>query len=96
MYLPTSEDFLPWVGKSVRIATIPQPVEVTLLRIDRKPHLLNEFREPFTLIFQSPESVYLLDETYEMDCGKNGPHNIYISQLQPRPGEPRLYQAVFS
>lgn len=96
MYLPTPEDFLPWVGKSVRIATIPQPVEVTLLRIDRKPHLLNEFREPFTLIFQSPESVYLLDETYEMDCGKNGPHNIYISQLQPRPGEPRLYQAVFS
>ncbi|MGY2736118.1 DUF6916 family protein [Sphingomonas sp. UYP23] len=95
MYLPTPEDFTPWLGRSVRLATVPAPVEITLLRIDRKPHLLNDFREPFILIFESPESVLLLDETYAMDCGRNGPHDIYISQLQPKPGHPRLYQAVF-
>lgn len=96
MYLPTPEDFAPWVGRSVRLATVPAAVEITLLRIDRKPHLRNDFREPFTLIFESPEAVLLLDETYAMECGRNGPHDIFISQLQPRPGHPRLYQAVFS
>lgn len=96
MSLPTPDDFRPWVGKQVRVSTVPQPIEITLVRIDQAPSLINEFREPFTLIFESPEQVYLLDAIYEMDCGKGGPHNIYISQLQPRPGEPRLYQAVFA
>lgn len=96
MYLPTPEDFEPWVGRKVRVTAVPEPIEITLLRIERKPALINDFREPYTLIFESPESVYLLDETYEMDCGKGGPYNIFISQLQPRPGQPRLYQAVFS
>ncbi|MGJ3648711.1 DUF6916 family protein [Sphingomonas sp. GlSt437] len=96
MKLPTPEDFEPWVGKKIRLSTVPEPIEITLLRIERKPHLLNEFREPFTLIFESPEQIYLLDETYNMDCGKGGPHDIYISQIQPRPGQPRLYQANFS
>ncbi|RYY15332.1 MAG: hypothetical protein EON55_06570 [Alphaproteobacteria bacterium] len=96
MYLPTPDDFAPWVGRSVRLATVPAPVEITLLRIDRSQRLLNAFREPFVLIFESPEDVLLLDETYAMDCGRNGPHAIYISQLHPRPGQPRRYQAVFS
>ena len=95
MKLPTPEDFEPWVGKVVRVLTVPEPVEVRLLRLHRKAHLVNEFRDPFTLIFESPETVYLLDETYEFDCGNGGPYPIAISQLQPRPGQPRLYQATF-
>lgn len=90
------EDFEPWVGKAVRVSTIPEPVEVTLVRAERLTHYTKEFREPFALYFESAEQVYLLDETYEFDCGRGGPYNITISQLQPRPGQPRLYQAIFN
>lgn len=95
MKLPTADDFEPWVGKAVRVLTVPEPIEVQLLRIQRQAHLVNEFREPFTLIFESPEAICLIDETYQFDCGKGGPYAIAISQLHPRPGKPRLYQATF-
>lgn len=96
MYLPTPDDFMPWVGKAVRVSTVPEPIEIMLARVERKPHLTNDFREPFTLIFESPEEVCLIDATYSFDCGKGGPYDIHITQLQPRPGKPRLYQAIFS
>ena len=63
MKLPTPEDFEPWVGKVVRVLTVPEPVEVRLLRLHRKAHLVNEFREPFTHIIGSPETDNLLEAT---------------------------------
>ena len=96
MYLLKPEDFEPWVGRKVRVNTIPQPVEITLERIERSKYLAGvDFREPFSLFFESPPHIYLLDETYEFDCGKGGPHNIKISQLQPS-ADRRHYQAVFN
>jgi hypothetical protein len=91
------EDFEPWVGRQVRINTLPAPVEVVLARIERRPPLALpvDFREPFSLFFDAPLQVYLLDETYEFDCGKGGPHNIFINQLQPSATN-RHYQAIFS
>lgn len=96
MELLTPEDFEPWVGRDVRVNTIPQPVEVRLERIERRPPLRGlDTREPFSLFFEAPGSVYLLDATYEFDCGKGGPHEIFITQLMPSGGR-RHYQAVFA
>jgi hypothetical protein len=95
MYLMTPEDFEPWVGRKVRIKTIPQPVEVTLARLQRRPLFVGAEREPFSLFFESPLEVYLLDAAYEFDCGRGGPYTILISQLLPKPDR-RIYEAVFS
>lgn len=97
MRLLTPEDFEPWVGRKVRVNTVPNSVEITLERIERRSALkgLLDVREPFSLYFESPFNVYLMDATYEFDCGKGGPHNIFITQLQPFEAT-RTYQAVFS
>lgn len=95
MYLMTPEDFEPWIGRAVRVNTVPEPVEVVLARVERKGYGLRDHREPFTLFFEAPETVYLLDDTYEFDCGRGGPYNIAISQKSPSGGR-RLYEAVFN
>jgi hypothetical protein len=94
--LLTPEDFGPWVGRKVRVATLPEAVEITLERIQRRPPLRGiDVREPFSLFFESPLETYLIDGTYELDCGKGGPHAILITQLQPF-ADRRCYEAVFS
>lgn len=97
MRLLTPEDFEPWVGKKVRLNTVPAPVEITLARIERRPVLrgLPDHREPFSLFFEAPANIVLMDTTYEFDCGKGGPHEICIAQLQPS-ADKRHYQAAFS
>lgn len=96
MYLLTPEDFQPWVGKKVRVNTLPEPVELTLARIEVRPKLIGiDTRQPFSLFFTAPLAVYLLDMEYEFDCGRGGPHGIHIQQLFPSPTH-RNYQAVFS
>jgi hypothetical protein len=95
MHLLTPEDFEPWIGRKVRVATLPDPVEITLERIDRRSALRGfDVREPFSLFFESPLHVFLIDGTYELDCGKGGPHAILLTQLQP--ADRRFYEAVFS
>jgi hypothetical protein len=94
-HLLKPDDFEPWAGRAVRVAAVPHPIELTLLRIARKPVQPGHEREPFVLYFQSPADIHLLDATYEMDCGKGGPHNIFISQKRPYPDR-RIYEAVFS
>lgn len=95
--LLTPEDFEPWVGRKVRINTLPEPVEVTLERVERRAPFrgIYDCREPFSLFFDAPAHVYLIDTSYEFDCGKGGPHEIYITQLQPS-ANARHYQAVFT
>ncbi|WP_188054200.1 MULTISPECIES: DUF6916 family protein [unclassified Sphingosinithalassobacter] len=97
MRLLAPEDFEPWVGRKVRVNTLPKPVEVTLERIERRPPLPEEldFREPFSLFFESEFDVYLLDTAYEFDCGRGGPYSFVISQLVPSKTR-RYYQAVFA
>ena len=97
MKLLTPEHFEPWVGRKVRVNTLPEPVELTLERIERRAPLARaiDFREPFSLFFDAPPKVYLLDETYEFDCGRGGPYSIFITQLMPSPDR-RHYQAVFA
>ncbi|MEP9357667.1 hypothetical protein [Sphingomonas sp. KR3-1] len=97
MQLLKPEDFEPWVGRKVRVNTLPTAVELTLERIERRPPFARalDFREPFSLFFDAPAHVFLLDETYEFDCGKGGPYNIFISQLQPS-ANLRHYQAIFT
>jgi hypothetical protein len=95
MHLMTPEDFEPWVGRAVRVAAVPTPVELTLVRIERKPLFVGAEREPFNLYFESDENIYLLNLPYEFDCGRGGPYTILIAQLQPKPGR-RVYQAVFN
>ena len=95
MYLMKPEDFEPWIGRAVRVATIPEPVEVILVRLKRKPLYPGAEREPFSLFFESPEDVYLLNEAYEFDCGRGGPYTMLIAQLQPHSGR-RHYEAVFN
>ena len=90
------EDFEPWVGRKVRVGTLPEPVEITLARVQRRgPSPILDVREPFSLFFESPIEAYLVDGSYEIDCGKNGPHEILITQLQPQPDR-RVYEAVFN
>lgn len=92
----TPEDFEPWVGRKVRVGTLPETVEITLARIERRNRLIGiDVRPPFSLFFESPLEVYLIDGTYDIDCGKGGPHPIMITQLHPHPDR-REYQAVFS
>ncbi|MDF2384420.1 hypothetical protein JMG10_23310 [Nostoc ellipsosporum NOK] len=96
MRMLAPEDFEPWVGRKVRLSTLPNPVEITLVRIERRPALIGiDTRSPFSLFFEAPLGVYLMDASYEMDCGKGGPHDILISQLVPS-ATTRHYQAVFS
>ncbi|MBQ1497339.1 MAG: hypothetical protein IIZ38_03405 [Sphingomonas sp.] len=96
MRMLAPEDFEPWVGRKVRLSTLPNPVEITLARIERRPALIGiDTRVPFSLFFEAPLEVYLMDASYEMDCGKGGPHEILISQLVPS-ATTRHYQAVFS
>ncbi len=95
MYLMTPEDFEPWVGKAVRVDAAPEPVEVTLVKVERHEVYKGSYWEPFSLFFESPEEVYLLNEAYRFDCGRGGPYTILIAQLQPSPGR-RTYQAVFN
>ena len=95
MKLLNPDDFEPWIGKPVRVNTEPYPIEVTLARIWRKPVRLGDLREQFVLFFEAAPEIFLLDTTYEFDCGRGGPHAIHISQLQPRPDK-RHYQAVFA
>lgn len=90
------EDFEPWVGRKVRVSTLPEPVEITLASILRRsPFRGLDVREPFSLFFESPMEVYLIDGSYELDCGRGGPHEILITQLQPQPDR-RIYEAVFA
>lgn len=93
----TPESFEPWVGRKVRVGTLPEPVEITLARVMRRSPFrgIVDIREPFSLFFESPLDVYLIDGTYELDCGKGGPHAILITQLQPN-SDHRIYEAVFS
>lgn len=94
--LLTPEDFEPWIGRKVRVGTIPEPVEITLSHVRRRDALLGfDVRAPFSLFFESPLDTYLIDGTYEIDCGKGGPHAICITQVQPAPDR-RRYEAVFS
>lgn len=96
MQLLKPEDFEPWVGKKVRVNTVPQPVEIVLSRIQRNPELdMLNIREPFILFFEAPLDVYLLDATYEFDCGRGGPYHIDISQMPPSKTL-RHYQAMFN
>lgn len=97
MALLDPDDFQPWLGRKVRVNTLPHPVELMLSRIDRRRSLPKhlDFREPFSLLFEAPLDVYLLDMSYEFDCGTGGPHQIFISQLPPSNGH-RHYQAIFS
>ncbi|NGM51975.1 hypothetical protein G5B46_20385 [Caulobacter sp. 602-2] len=94
MLLLKPEDFEAWVGKQVRVATVPHPVEITLAAIFR-PGYPNDIREPFSLMFESPMNISLIDGAYEFDCGKGGPHTIVITQLKPLPNA-RVYQAIFN
>lgn len=90
------EDFEPWVGRAVRVATVPEPVELVLARVQRHAALPTfDVREPFTLWFEAPMEVFLIDETYEFDCGRGGPYAISISQKEPSQGR-RLYEAFFN
>lgn len=96
MRLLTPEDFEPWLGRQVRINTLPQPVEVLLARVERMPRLIGfDVRERFRLTFEAHPSVLLMDTTYEFDCGRGGPHPIHISQITPTPNA-RRYQAIFT
>ncbi len=92
--LLTPEDFLPWEGRTVRVNTIPEPINLLLARVERLPWLALH-REPFALYFEAPTSMYLIDGTYEFDCGRGGPHAMHITQIMPHPDR-RRYQAVFS
>lgn len=94
MGLLSAKDFEPWVGKMVRILAVPAPVEILLVRIAKPLIRTNGERSPFTLHFESPLDVQLLDGTYSFDCGKGGPHTIYISGKQP--GRTRTYEAIFN
>jgi hypothetical protein len=97
MKLMIPEDFDPWVGRKVRVNTVPRPVEILLTRVERRPALTPslDFRQPFSIFFESAQDVYLLDDTYEVDCGRGGPYALFLSQLPPRSGI-RHYQAVFA
>ena len=94
MQLLAAEDFEPWVGKMVRVASVPRPVEILLVGISRGVGFPGFERAPFTLHFETPIDVQLLDGTYSFDCGKGGPHNIYISPKMP--GKVRTYEAIFN
>lgn len=90
------EDFEPWVGRKVRVGTVPEPVEISLASIQRRGAFVGiDVRPPFSLFFEAPLDVYLIDGTYEFDCGRGGPHAIMITQLQPL-ADRRQYEAVFA
>ncbi len=94
--LVTPDDFLPWVGRKVRLNTHPRPVEIALAAVRRmRPIIGADFREPFELIFEAPWNVLLLDDSYDCDCGRGGPYRIHITQIKPRE-QTRRYQAIFT
>lgn len=97
MQLLTPEDFQPWVGRAVKVNTLPDAVEIRLARVDVLPRFSPalDHRQPFTLIFEAPLHVILLDLPYEMDCGRGGPHTIFISQKPPL-SDRRIYEAAFN
>jgi len=97
MRLLTPEDFTPWIGKTVKVNTLPNAIELKLEHVQVTPRFSAalDYRQPFTLIFEAPLNVVLLDLAYEMDCGRGGPHSIFISQKPPLPDR-RVYEAVFN
>lgn len=97
MHLLTPEDFRSWVGRTVKVNTLPTAIEIKLDRIEITPRFSAalDHRQPFTLIFEAPLNVMLLDLPYEMDCGRGGPHSIFISQKPPL-RDRRIYEAIFN
>lgn len=84
MMLLTPEDFEPWVGRTVRVGAVSEPVEVTLWQVHRRNAMVGfDVRVPFSLYFESALDTYLIDGTYEFDCGKGGLRAICATQLHP-------------
>ncbi len=94
--LMTPEDFEPWIGREVRVSAVPEPVMMTLVRVQRMPHLKSPYREAFTLWFESAADAILLDGVYEFDCGRGGPYLIHIVRRKEQPDGRFSYNAVFN
>lgn len=94
--LAVVEDFLPHVGRNLRVEATPAPVEMRLDEILRRPVASWMAREPFLLVLSTPLTVMLLDATYRMRLPNGAEFEFYLSQTQTAPLPRRLYHAVFN
>jgi hypothetical protein len=92
----TVDDFLPYVGATYRVETVPKPVDIRLDELRRgrgEPWMV---REPFALVFSTPWTVMLLEAQYQMQPIGGKPVPVYLIPTQSPPGDRRLYHAVFN
>lgn len=88
-------DFSSSIGQEFTALTVPQPVTLTLKRIDiGSPN--PGFRTPFTLTFTSDWSVMLLEAQYRLVAPD---HREYLFHLVPDAAvsaQQRVYMAYFN
>jgi hypothetical protein len=94
--LLSAGDFAPYVGKSYRVGTKPEPIDIRLERIIAKPMEDGRLREPFILVFSSPWSVLLVEAEYRMQPEGGAPVQMHIIPTQTPPSDRRFYHAIFN
>lgn len=94
--LLTVDDFLPHVGGSYSVEAAPEPIDIRLDEVLRRPRPAWMAREPFLLVFSTPWTVLLVDATYRMSPEGGQPVELHLIPTQTMAGERRFYHSVFN
>ena len=92
----TAKMFASEVGQVFTAETVPEPVQLTLLRLVEGSAPNPGFRTPFSLIFTTPMSVLLLEAQYRLKSASGKEYLLHLSPIgSPLDGQ-RHYQAQFN
>lgn len=84
------------VGHTFIAQTVPEPVELQLLRVVEGRRTSTDFRSPFSLIFTSPWSVLLMEAQYLLKSASGREYMLHLCPIVSPPGGLRHYQASFN
>ncbi|MBF0138437.1 MAG: hypothetical protein H7833_01900 [Magnetococcus sp. DMHC-1] len=83
------------VGNVFIAHSAPKPIKIRLCKVVEHKIMSKEFRVPFTLIFESPKNVFLVEGNYYLtsESGK-----MYVMHVTPivSPGKKQFYQAMYN
>ncbi|OWJ91715.1 hypothetical protein B6S59_24360 [Pseudomonas sp. A46] len=92
----TATMFASEVGQVFTAETVPEPVQLTLLKLVEGRAAAGGFRTPFSLIFTTPMSVLLLESQYRLKSASGREYLLHLSPMvSPLDGQ-RHYQAQFN
>lgn len=92
----TAKMFASEVGQVFTAETVPDPVQLTLLRVVEGNLPNPGFRTPFSLVFTTPMSVLLLDAQYRLKSASGREYLLHLSPIVSPLDGLRHYQAQFN